>query len=502
VTGKETQESPSPEPTGGRGGEALQPALVVVWSVLEPERAGEVLLLDSESVHRPAVLGRHDPSYDYGGRPLLAPARQRPGENRPTPPLALPPYVSRSQLEIALTPDRRRIQVANCGKAALVASAQGPVPTGTTVLLSPGDTLAIADHLLLMAIERPRRLPTLRFFPPAAIPPFGAPDEHGLVGESPVIWELRDRMAFAGQLGQHALVHGPSGSGKELVARAIHRLSTRARHRMVAASAADIPPTLIEAELFGNRADYPNPGTPGREGLIGQAHQSTLFLDELGTLPIDLQAKLLRVLDEHGEYRRLGVDEAMRSDLRLVAATNRSLDQLKPDLLARLKLTIAVPGLEQRREDVPLLIPEVLARMAGREGENQIASRFIVAGGNRPRFHLDVRLADVLVRHAYRLHVRELEQLLVLAVYGSVGERIELVPALTARLDLPTPEPAVDPEAMPCEAVAEALRAHQWNMLATARALGWSRFQLNRKMKKCGLERPPAASRGRAPAPR
>jgi transcriptional regulator of acetoin/glycerol metabolism len=136
--------------------------------------------------------------------------------------------------------------------------------------------------------------------------------------------------------------------------------------------------------------------------------------------------------------------------------------------------------------------------MAGEESVNRIAASFALAGGERPRFNLDVRLADVLVRHAYRLHVRELEQLLVLAVYGSTGERIELVPALTARLDLPSAEPDVDPEAMSCEALAEALDAHHWNMLATARALGWSRFQLNRKMKKCGLERPPAVGRGRA----
>lgn len=497
VSGKETQKGPrDPAEAGGGHGGAVWPALAVAWSVLEPKRAGEVLLIDP-ALTRPSILGRHDPDYDYDGRTLLTPSRQRPGENRPAPPLELPPHVSRLQLEVGAGPDRRRVQVTNLGKATLVSSAHGALATGETVTLQPGDTLVLADHLLLLCIERPSRLAPLRFYPGTSMPPFGQPDENGIVGESPAIWELRDRMAFAAQLGQHALVQGPSGSGKELVARGIHRLSARGRRRLVAASAADIPPTLIEAELFGNRADYPNPGTPGREGLIGQAHQSTLFLDELGTLPVDLQSKLLRVLDDHGEYRRLGVDEAMHSDLRLVAATNRSLEHLKADLLARLKLMIAVPGLDRRREDIPLLIPAVLARIAAEEGAGQIAARFAL--DSDARFELDVRLVDVLVRHAYRLHVRELEHLLVLALYGSPGERIELGAAMSAELHLPPPPaPAADPEVVSCEAVADALAAHGWNILETAKVLGWSRFQLNRKIKKCGLERP--AARGANPA--
>ena len=98
-----------------------------------------------------------------------------------------------------------------------------------------------------------------------------------------------------------------------------------------------------------------------------------------------------------------------------------------------------------------------------------------------------------LVRHAYRLHVRELEHLLVLALYGSTGQRIELGPAISAELHSPTPPAsAADPEAASCEAVADALAAHAWNSLETAKALGWSRFQLHRKVKKCGLERPGA----------
>jgi len=160
-----------------------------------------------------------------------------------------------------------------------------------------------------------------------------------------------------------------------------------------------------------------------------------------------------------------------------------------------LKLLIAVPGLDHRREDIPLLIPAVLARIATGEGAGQIAARFALDGDRG--FQLDVRLVDVLVRHAYRTHMRELEHLLVLALYGSTGERIVLGPAISAELQLPPPPaPAPDPEATSCGAVSEALQTHAWNILETAKALGWSRFQLNRKMKKCGLERPAAKSDG------
>ena len=475
-----------PEPAAaGESGAVLSPAFAVAWSLLEPERTGEVILLDRAAMRLRPVLGRYDRDHDYGGRRLLVPCRQRPGETVETRPLELPAHVSR--LQLAVGPGRAgAVRIMNEGKAPVVVGAENRLAAGQSADVAVGDTVLIADHLLLLVIERPGRLPAARFWKSSLAPPFGEPDGFGIAGESPAAWELRDQAAFAAQLGQHMIVHGPSGSGKELVAHAVHRLSPRGKRRLIAHSAADIPPTLIEAELFGNRADYPNPGTPGREGLIGQAHQSTLFLDELGTLPVELQPKLLRVLDHDGEYRRLGVDEVQRADFLLVAATNRPLTDLKPDLLARLKVAIPVPGLDERREDIPLLIRELLHRMAQGDGEGRLRERF---GSGAPA--LDPALVGALVRHRYRLHVRELEQLLFLAVYGSRGERIELVPAVAEKLRREAPPAAANPEQMPCAAVAQALDAHGWNMRETARALGWSRFQLNRKMKKCGLERPP-----------
>ena len=127
---------------------------------------------------------------------------------------------------------------------------------------------------------------------------------------------------------------------------------------------ATLPAGLIDAELFGNVANYPNAGMAERPGLIGEADGSTLFLDEIGELPDALQTHLLRVLDDGGEYQRLGDARRRHADLRLIAATNRPVRQLKHDLAARLRLRVHLPGLNERPEDVPLLARFLLQRAA------------------------------------------------------------------------------------------------------------------------------------------
>ena len=135
---------------------------------------------------------------------------------------------------------------------------------------------------------------------------FGAADRHGIVGESPAAWELRGRVAFSAGRDAHVLITGPSGTGKELVARAIHESSARHTRSLVARNASTFPSTLIDAELFGNLANYPNAdaGTPraDRAGRFARLCSST----RLASWPADLQAHLLRVLDS-GEYQRLGM---------------------------------------------------------------------------------------------------------------------------------------------------------------------------------------------------
>jgi two-component system nitrogen regulation response regulator GlnG/two-component system response regulator HydG len=335
--------------------------------------------------------------------------------------------VSRRQLQLRA---RRSggIAVSNIGRCALRINDE-PADEGT---LRHADVLELTGQLVLLCVNRPPTLPA----PHAPLYAsgsftFGAADPCGIVGESAAAWRLRERIAFVAARAGHVLVTGASGTGKELVARAIHAGSKRAGP-CIARNAATLPESLVDAELFGNAAGYPNPGMRERPGLIGQADQGTLFLDEIGELPASLQAHLLRVLDRDGEYHRLGESRSRRSDLRLVAATNRPAGALKHDFAARMTLRLEVPGLEDRREDIPLLVAHLLDGIAREDA--YLRERFFVRddAGVRPR--LEARLVAALVRHAYILHVRELEQLLWCALATSPAEHIALTDEVRADL--------------------------------------------------------------------
>jgi two-component system nitrogen regulation response regulator GlnG/two-component system response regulator HydG len=342
---------------------------------------------------------------------------------------------------------------------------------------------------VLLVERRPAYLPgddSLRAYPPFA---FGGPDDFGLVGESAGAWRLREDLAFAARSDRHVLLLGESGAGKELAARAIHALSRRAARPMVARNASTLPPGIVDAELFGSAKNYPNAGMPERAGLIGEADGTTLLLDEIGELPLEQQAHLLRVLDSDGEYQRLGEGRVRRSSFRLVAATNRSPDSLKSDFLARFAVRVVVPGLAQRREDIPLLTRLLLDRAA--DGQPELGERFFeTRAGARaePRVHPD--LIDALVRHQFTTHTRELEHLLWTALSTSRDEFVALTEAVSSALALtghPVAAPA--PERTPeREEIVAALAAASGNVTNAARALGLSsRFVLYRLMRRHGL---------------
>jgi DNA-binding NtrC family response regulator len=179
----------------------------------------------------------------------------------------------------------------------------------------------------------------------------------------------------------------------------------------------------------GSARHYPNPGLPEREGLVGAAHTGTLLLDEIAELPEAAQARLLRVLDQGGQYHRLGESRARRSDFRLVAATNRPLESLKHDLLARFSVRVQVPGFEERAGDVPLVARTLLGRMATETPA--LRTRFF--DGGEPR--LDPLLVERLLRHRYSHHTRELHHLLRVALASSPGEFIAATPEVIAELE-------------------------------------------------------------------
>lgn len=462
-------------------------ALVVAWAPFEPERVGEVVLFEPNAGAQ--ILGRGDPGGTANNRALLR--RQRPGTTSPTGPLSSP-GLSREQLRIRVEADRLRIQ--RTGKCPIEVD-------GATVdecTLEPGNTLLLRGQMLLLCTRRPWTMEALRHASLAHAPVFGAADRFGIVGESPSTWRLRERIAWTAAADEHTLLLGGSGSGKELCARAVHELSSRAKGSFVARNAATIPESLVDAELFGNVKGYPNPGMPERTGLVGAAHQGTLFLDEIAEMPLEIQANLLRVLDEGGEYHALGASTARRSDLRLIGATNRDATALKHDLLARLVVRLEVPGLDERREDVPLLIRHLLARVA--EKSPHAMDRFIASTGQTAGPRIAADLVTHLLLHSYETNIRELHALLWQAMAGSSGNVIGWSETPKARESAPPKQsaPPLEEAAHPkeerrAEPTADEIRATlarlDGNILHTARALGLSsRYVLYRLMRRHGID--------------
>ena len=226
------------------------------------------------------------------------------------------------------------------------------------------DDRTLGELQLLAAIAVPLLAQVRRHTPPSS-------DE--IVGESKPIVALRALIKRVGAADLSALLHGPSGSGKELVARALHHASARAGKPMIAINCASVAPTLLDAELFGYRKGAFTGAMTDRTGLIEAAHGSTLFLDEIGDMPLAMQAALLRVLEQR-EVKRLGDNTPRAVDFRLVCATHRDLEsevaagRFRADLLFRLReVTLEVPPLAERGDDVVLLAHAFL-----RQAESQL----------------------------------------------------------------------------------------------------------------------------------
>ena len=453
-------------------GEDLRTALALIACRDQPGRVGEVAFLTEA-----CTMGRQ------GDVPWQ---RHRPGSRGLTGNLT-DPRLSRAQAKFQPVGDR--IEVKNTGRARMFLNGH---PT-EACQVRPGDTLRFGRGTALLCVSRPARLSMQGHSTHA----FGRTDAHGLVGESGAMWALRQEVNFVGPRAAHVLVLGQSGTGKELVARALHDLSQR-RRPMVSRNAATIPESLADAELFGNLANYPNPGMVARPGLVGEAHGSTLFLDEFGELPVALQARLLRVLDD-GEYTRLGEARARRVDIRLVAATNRSPDVLKHDVLARMPLRLVLPGLGDRPEDIPLLAQHLCRRIAA--SDPALASRYFEDGDPESYARLDAALVCALVQLSWRTHVRELEALMWHAFRTSRGDTLELWPEFPAlglremEPAVPSPTPGVTraPGAPPDRATLEAaMLRHAGRQEAVWRELGLSsRHVLRRLLIKHGLLPPP-----------
>ncbi|MBN9167164.1 MAG: Fis family transcriptional regulator [Myxococcales bacterium 68-20] len=310
-----------------------------------------------------------------------------------------------------------------------------------------------------------------------------------LVGESGPIKKLVEQIARAAKSSASVLVTGERGTGKELVARAIHQLSPRAKGPLEKLNCAALPSELIESELFGHEAGAFTGATKQRRGKFERASGGTLFLDEVGDMPLPMQAKLLRVLQER-EIERVGGNETIKVDTRVVAATNRDLvkacesDVFRADLYDRLNVVpLHIPPLRARREDVPLLARHFL----------ELASK----ANDRPGMRIEEDAIQVLVAYSFPGNVRELRNLterLVILTPDDVIRAVDVRNCLPGGgspkaqgLYRPGVPFRVLVEESERQILQDALAHHGGQMAATARALDLERSHLYKKARALGL---------------
>ena len=239
----------------------------------------------------------------------------------------------------------------------------------------------------------------------------------GMIGSSPAMQTVYSRVRKAAPTRSTILIHGETGSGKELVARGIHQASDRHSQPFIAVNCAAIPETLIEAELFGHEKGAFTGAASKRSGLIEAAEGGTLFLDEIGELPCEAQARLLRFIQE-SEIRRIGSNESQRVNVRLVAATHRNLKQLvtkgdfRADLYYRINVVkIELPSLRERGNDLLEIAEYLLEKAAIRHG--------------KPGLHLLPEAIQAINSYSWPGNVRELENIIERAVIMSDSPAID-----------------------------------------------------------------------------
>jgi two-component system nitrogen regulation response regulator NtrX len=311
-----------------------------------------------------------------------------------------------------------------------------------------------------------------------------------IIGDGPVMRALREQIAIAAPSNGRVLVRGENGSGKELVARAIHAGSARRDRAFVEVNCAAIPEELIESELFGHERGAFTGALARRRGRFELADGGTLFLDEIADMSLKTQAKVLRALEEQA-FERVGGRETVRVDVRVIAASNRDLQALiaqgafREDLFYRLNvIPMEVPPLRERKEDLPALVDHFLAVSCAENGK-------------RPKTVSGEALAYFLA-YDWPGNVRELRNMverLVIMIPGDVigGDDLPapLRPKEPAAADVPRERSLREArDRFERAYILAELRAHDWNMTRTADRLGIERSHLYRKIKAYGITPP------------
>jgi formate hydrogenlyase transcriptional activator len=307
----------------------------------------------------------------------------------------------------------------------------------------------------------------------------------GLIGSSEGIQRVKEQVRAVAPTDSTVLLEGETGTGKELVSSAVHNLSQRKNRTLIKFNCAAIPPGLLESELFGHERGAFTGAVARKLGRFELADHGTLFLDEVGEIPLELQVKLLRVLQEQ-EFERLGGTQTQRVNVRLVAATNRNLAEMvagqefRSDLYFRLNVfPITIPPLRQRIEDIPLLAEHFLREYC-RRMDKQI-------------FTIPESTMQRLKRHPWPGNVRELQNFIERAVILTTGSTLHApLEDLKIPADAP-PEPVVTLRQAESSHILKILRETNWVLggpRGAAIRLGLKRTTLVSKMRKLGLTRP------------
>ncbi len=317
--------------------------------------------------------------------------------------------------------------------------------------------------------------------------------DYQMIGNSQAIEQLKQQITMAAPSAGWVLITGENGTGKELVARAIHLQSTRADKPFIEVNCAAIPEELIESELFGHEKGAFTGATSARKGKFDQANGGTLFLDEIGDMSLKTQAKILRILQEQ-KFSRVGGNRTIKAEVRVIAATNKNLQEeiktgnFREDLYFRLNvLPFSVPPLRQRKDDITLLCNHFLQFYCGKE------SREIKA--------IATEAVETLLAYNWPGNVRELKNLIERLVIMTPGKTIQMT-------DLPlsinpnqneADTTAFDPRQLPDsyreakelfekQFLIEKLQKNGWNVSKTADVIGLERSNLHRKIKSYQIE--------------
>jgi len=301
-----------------------------------------------------------------------------------------------------------------------------------------------------------------------------------VIGKSLQITTIRNHLAQVARFNTHVLITGETGTGKELAAEMLHATSPRCNHPFISFNCAAIPDSLIESELFGHEKGVFTGAECKREGLFAAASGGTVFLDEIGEMPLSGQAKILRVLETR-QIQRLGSPRSHPVDVRIVAATNQNLEervaqgQFRRDLYYRLNVArIHLPPLRKRKDDIPPLIEHFIHMFNGQMGRHVV--------GLEPDVH------DCLMEYDWPGNVRELKNVLEATFLTVQSSRIRFkdLPAdcqvtFTHKLDRPRIER---------EKLLSALLTTNWNKTNAAKQLHWSRMTVYRKMAIYSIKQP------------